>query len=508
VYKIVFVDDEAITLQLLNCILDWNSLGIEVAGTASDGREAYQLFQEVRPDIIIADVRMPGMNGVRLSEMIRRIDHTVKIIFLSAYAEFEYARGAIANRVSGYLLKPLDEEELEAMIRKVVEELDSEKESRDRENRIQERNMISRRVRKEYVDWKRDGRLPTGEVFPRGAVIRCLCLIIGCPAELDAAEGTEERILQALADCWPGDLLPVAMNEYEYFLLILKREFTGDRIVLRLNRAGITCVCGTAEYKNSLQETLLRAEEAARSTFASGQMIALAREEEKSAKEEDTAAYPDCTGAVTVLAEAGETEKLWQYFEMCVNLLTEKKWSVQTFFSVSENVLIHLKTELVRRYPKTELAENALRHIDIARLRATLSPLGFLCFIRSVLDGIAGEVRQQTESNENSAVIRRTRYYALQHCCDRDFSLQDAADYVGLSKNHLSRVFHDGTGVRFWDYVTELRIRNAVRLLTETDLPMSQIAERCGYETEAYFNRKFKQLKGESPGKYRKKYGQ
>ena len=152
-YKIVFVDDEAITLQLLTCVLDWEELGITVAGTASDGREAYELFRNVKPDIIIADIKMPGMNGVQLSEMIRKSDRNVKIIFLSAYAEFEYAQGAIANRVSGYLLKPLDEEELAALIRKVVTELDAET-SVHRHAAAARNDNLSRRVRKAYLAWE------------------------------------------------------------------------------------------------------------------------------------------------------------------------------------------------------------------------------------------------------------------------------------------------------------------------------------------------------------------
>lgn len=90
------------------------------------------------------------------------------------------------------------------------------------------------------------------------------------------------------------------------------------------------------------------------------------------------------------------------------------------------------------------------------RLRATLNPEGFLRFIRNLLAELAEETGKQGVS-ENSAVIRKARAYASRHCGEIHFSLQKTADHVGLSKNHFSRVFHDATGVRFWDYVTELR---------------------------------------------------
>ena len=112
-YKIVFIDDEAITLKLLEALLDWNSYGIEVAGTAGDGYAGLELCRRVKPDIVIMDIKMPHMTGVDLSEMLRKSNQTVKLIFLSAYAEFEYAQSAISNKVSGYLLKPVSRDALQ-----------------------------------------------------------------------------------------------------------------------------------------------------------------------------------------------------------------------------------------------------------------------------------------------------------------------------------------------------------------------------------------------------------
>lgn len=506
-YKIIFVDDEAITLRLLTCVLDWEALGVTIAGTASDGREAYELCRKVQPDIIIADIKMPGINGVRLSEMIRKIDGNVKIIFLSAYAEFEYAQGAIANRVSGYLLKPLDEDALEEMIRKVVAELDAERTVHYHAMEARS-DSLSRRIRKAYLAWERgEQEIDDIDDMP-GEMARCFSLLVGLPEEVNDPGGAEDMIRRAVEGYGRQAILTVPMDEYTFFLLAFRKDVTSDKLLLDLNRAGISCVLGVADWKGSLPETLYRAREAAESTFVTGQTISISRTDRiRPPVAEEPAVYPDCTAAVVALAETGEAEDLLQYFEMCVGQLRDGKWSLPSFFAISENVLISLKTELMRRYPETEFAENALRHINRRRLRATLSPDGYLRFLRRVLEALAEEAGNQQGVGENSAVIRKARSYATRHCGEITFSLQETADHVGLSKNHFSRVFHDATGVRFWDYVSELRIRKAAALLTETDLPIASIAEQCGYETEAYFNKKFKQVKGESPGKYRKKYG-
>ena len=116
-------------------------------------------------------------------------------------------------------------------------------------------------------------------------------------------------------------------------------------------------------------------------------------------------------------------------------------------------------------------------------------------------------ILQEIEQTDASAVVRKARAYVAQHYGRQDFSLQETADYIGMSKNHFSRVFHNESGMKFWDYVTEIRIRRAKQLLTNPQLPIADISRSVGYETESHFNRKFKQLEGVTPGKYRKEFG-
>ncbi|MBR3153700.1 MAG: hypothetical protein IKF10_01700, partial [Lachnospiraceae bacterium] len=254
---------------------------------------------------------------------------------------------------------------------------------------------LSRRIRKAYLAWEREADNSAEEIFFESPVVRCLCLIVGAPENTVNPGAMEERINLGLRAYDSHDLLLVPMNEYEFFLLIFREDITSDRIILELNRAGIFCVAGVADYRESLPETLGRAEEAAESTFASGQTIAISRgEREKMRKPEEPVLYRDCTSAVTALVETGEMDELMQYFEMCVSQMTCGSWSQTAFFAIVENVLISLKTELMRHYPDTEFAENALRHVNRTRLRATLNPEGFLRFIRNLLTTLAEETEK------------------------------------------------------------------------------------------------------------------
>ena len=101
-------------------------------------------------------------------------------------------------------------------------------------------------------------------------------------------------------------------------------------------------------------------------------------------------------------------------------------------------------------------------------------------------------------------IVQRAKDYAREHYAAAGFSLQAVADYVGLSKNHFSRVFHETTGIKFWDYVTQLRIEKAKELLKESNRPNSEICHEIGYESEFYFSKVFKRVVGIAAQEFRK----
>lgn len=124
--ELVMADDEILTLQMLEKIVDWEQYGIAIAGTASDGRLALELIRERRPQLLITDICMPELDGLELIEAVRSEMPSLKIILLSAHGEFEYAQRAIECGVFGYLLKPLDDEKLRTLVGRAVEQIRNE----------------------------------------------------------------------------------------------------------------------------------------------------------------------------------------------------------------------------------------------------------------------------------------------------------------------------------------------------------------------------------------------
>lgn len=134
--KLLIVDDEYFTIRMLRNLLDWENLGIEICGEARDGEEALGKIQLEHPDIVITDIRMPVMNGLELVKKAAALYGKIKFIMMSAYSDVEYLKEAMKLGCCDYILKPIDEYELEDTLQNVVKKIRGEKE---------EARMISRK---------------------------------------------------------------------------------------------------------------------------------------------------------------------------------------------------------------------------------------------------------------------------------------------------------------------------------------------------------------------------
>lgn len=121
--EVIIVDDEPMIREGLQTLIDWESHGFEVAAIAKDGRDALRKYEQIQPQLMIVDIRMPVMDGLQLIRKLREQDEHLHFIILSGYAEFEYARQAMSINVEGYLLKPVDEDELCIYLNQVKDKL-------------------------------------------------------------------------------------------------------------------------------------------------------------------------------------------------------------------------------------------------------------------------------------------------------------------------------------------------------------------------------------------------
>lgn len=135
-YKIVLIDDENIVRRGIRDLIDWKSLRLEMAGDAEDGEKGLELIRNVLPDIVFLDINMPKIDGIKVGKVIRETYPDIKIVLITGYDDFAYVREALRLGVEDYILKPITKNEIEVLLRKLVEKLDKEKEERINEEKI------------------------------------------------------------------------------------------------------------------------------------------------------------------------------------------------------------------------------------------------------------------------------------------------------------------------------------------------------------------------------------
>ena len=129
-YRIMLVDDEEEVRKAIIRKMDWESLGFMVVGDAENGEDALEKLEQLEPDVVITDIRMPYVDGLTLTARIREKYPSMKILIFSGYDDFEYAKQAIKLNVTEYILKPVNGEELAVILKRIRDSLDEEVEQR------------------------------------------------------------------------------------------------------------------------------------------------------------------------------------------------------------------------------------------------------------------------------------------------------------------------------------------------------------------------------------------
>ena len=455
-YRVYLIDDEPWNLVALELLIDWQSLGFQIAGKFDRARVAWEQILRETPDVIVTDIRMPGLSGLELLGRVREAGLPTKVVLVSAYADFSYAQEAIGKGASEYLLKPVRAEDLTACVGRLREELEKSTARRDLEDRQRRRALL------------------TGAASLKEAYAALADETSERPALLYGGEALG-RLLDAEADCvrWPR----VALEDGELAVLAPQCEGLEDRLSGLCREAGEAGVFGMAEGAAPAAQLLNRARSAwltARFVGSSGFTAPLDDTAGMAETELSMALLHDQKSRIRAGLDAlrGEVES----GHLMLDRLFAQLSSLDSFWRSAHGERI-LPAEWKDADDLLRACPDCGAFFD--RLRRTLAADPDEELLRPVLEEV--ELR-----------------YA------RNRTLADLGQELHVSQAYLSQLIHRRTGKTYSELVQERRMGRAKELLAYSDKAVMDIAIEVGYSDQFYFSKLFRRVEGMSPNAWRK----
>ncbi|MCB7303089.1 response regulator [Bariatricus massiliensis] len=529
--KVFLVEDEFVVRQGIKNKIDWKSHGYEFCGEASDGELAYPMIQKLKPDIVITDIRMPFMDGLVLSRLIKKEMPWVEIIILTGYEEFEYAKEAIKIGVAEYLTKPINSEEL----LKEVDLLADKIEEKRREQEIKEKYMLeleenSLKERKELFQHLVTGGKSMAELLETAdrldmdlsAMWYNIVLI-----KIQFMNQTHDEYSNILIEI--EERMKTLDNETN--LLIFDRNLEGKAFLFKADSKeeleqiqkdyidrlkaiwadyeNVRYFGGVGEPVNRLRE-LPGSFEAASHAFAHrylvGESLILSSRE----LEQRTYGNQEEFNIRSVNPKQIDRSKMQEFLKMGDK--DEVVYFIEEFFHALDNSAMN--SSLFRQYITmdayfcvsdfTEGLGFARDEIDAPDAAAGIlkSKEDAVAYVVRILTK-ALELREKAASNRYGDVVDEVKRYIEYNFADEDLSLNLLASHVNFSPNHLSTIFSQQTGQTFTGYLTDYRMNKAKELLRCTSKRSSEIGLEVGYKDPHYFSYLFKKTQGMTPTQYR-----
>lgn len=516
--KAMLVDDEILTIKMLESIVDWSRYGIGIVATATDGAEALEKYQSFFPDIIITDIRMPNLDGIEFVRRVHAVSAESEFIFISAYADFNYVREAMHLGGANYILKPIDEVELEKTLQAIV-------------MKISDKTIVKRLVAKDEQNRK---KLLLYDYMNTGR----------------RADAARQAFLEYAAPGSPFVVASVNPNEETINDYVDLSSFTGEQMHYLLDRMqeviGRTCACVPFEYDGSAWVIVLFSDSAPQVVsiceslleFLHGQFgihahIAFSRPARRI--QELPALY----------AQVCQYVKYSRYVDRSGIFGYGCNCSEDEFDKIKLSALTSNMREALKQRNKTEI--DRILH-SVFRMSENINPkylhdIYEFCFIailgiREVLSpppsGMERGAEVLTATYEDVLAIPSMRQLEkfmldatallsapakagnkrycelvesgidfLQENYNRNLSLEEICEHLSVSKNYFSYLFRRDTGVSLWAFLTEIRINRARLFLENTDWKNYEVAYNVGYDNPSYFNKLFKKYTGETPNEYR-----
>lgn len=528
--KVVVADDEERVCRLIVALGKWEELGLKVAGTASNGIQALELIQKEKIDMLITDIRMPGLNGLELIEKVREVSPDIKIMIISGYANFEYAQNALKQGVSDYLLKPINKEALNESLAKMAaevmkahqensafQEIQNERKEeliKLRERLLQDLNYDrSIELTEELLREKYYLNIQSGmyQVFAAKLDVNVSNSAVSSSSNLIWDKLKEIMLREITKECYDF----VLSTEGDYLYGFMNYPARNSEKIRKVLRSGFNQMLARNDYLGKTQLSLglgiavKEASEIGKSFIYAGRALSeRILEETGKILEIDTESEVlfekklldkfarNLGSALQTLDVEQIRNTVDEVYKETMETSGVHGWEIfETICQCGSMFIMRLEIP-----EKTELQEEFRSKCDNCM---TVNEL-FEYLHTFMLE----KVNQMIALREEDSVrpVRQAKQYIHNHYQDQ-ITLEEVSEYVGLTPAYFSVMFKKETEIGFAKYLINERIEGAKDLLRETNLSVVEICKKVGYNDAKHFTRLFEKNVGVKPAVYRKLYG-
>lgn len=541
--KIFLAEDEVVVRETIKRMIPWEELGFELVGEAADGEMALPLLIRQQPDLLITDIKMPFMDGLTLARLAKKEIPGLKVVILSGYDDFNYAKQAIGIGVEDYLLKPITKNALIERLSEIRSRYEHEKTQKEyyekfhREMQAYEKNSI-----RDFFEALVRGSMDMMEVYKRAEKLgldivaeayNVLIFTMNCDEDFsgqrDEYSSWEAESLELLENFFAGhsSAMLFRSNIFSYGVLLKGQRETIEentracvdeirKILSRQDgrREWFLAVGQSVERLSQIQKSYHTASRAFSQRYLYDENILYYDEMETMEHPGGQAETEDNAYLQKVDVNALNPAILQKFLSNGLQEETEN-FVKDYFYAIGQEpmeslvfrnyVILNVRFSVISFIKGLGCDTNEMESADTEEVLAESGKnMEIAITYAKKMISQAIEIRDQNSGNKNRSILKTAVDFIDSHYMEEDISLNTVANVANVSANHFSALFSQNMGQTFIEYLTTLRMNKAKELLRCTGMRSSEIAGEIGYKDAHYFSYLFKKTQGMTPSDYRK----
>ena len=541
--KIFLAEDEVVVRETIKRMIPWEELGFELVGEAADGEMALPLLLRQQPDLLITDIKMPFMDGLTLARLAKKEIPGLKVVILSGYDDFNYAKQAIGIGVEDYLLKPITKNALIERLSEIRSRYEHEKTQKEYYEKFQrEMQAYEKNSSRDFFEALVDGSMDMMEVYKRAEKLgldivaeayNVLIFTMNCDEDFsgqrDEYSSWEAESLELLENFFAGhsSAMLFRSNIFSYGVLLKGQRETIEentracvdeirKILSRQDgrREWFLAVGQSVERLSQIQKSYHTASRAFSQRYLYDENILYYDEMETMEHPGGQAETEDNAYLQKVDVNALNPAILQKFLSNGLQEETEN-FVKDYFYAIGQEpmeslvfrnyVILNVRFSVISFIKGLGCDTNEMESADTEEVLAESGKNmeSAIAYAKKMISQ-AIEIRDQNSGNKNRSILKTAVDFIDSHYMDEEISLNTVANVANVSSNHFSALFSQNMGQTFIEYLTSLRMNKAKELLRCTGMRSSEIAGEIGYKDAHYFSYLFKKTQGMTPSDYRK----